>query len=121
MTYSHLGHFVLTTTLLPLLKHTASLPSSDVRVVTLSSIQHSSASNDVSFIDRSAWNKHGDETGANLKWAMSARYSKAKLANLLFAKELQRRVDRDGVPIISVAVHPGAAGTGEHGTIFLIL
>ena len=36
----------------------------------------------------------------------------SKLANILFTKELQRRFKARGVPIISVAVHPGGVITG---------
>jgi NAD(P)-dependent dehydrogenase (short-subunit alcohol dehydrogenase family) len=38
-------------------------------------------------------------------------YGQAKLANLLFALELQRRADAAGVPLTSVAAHPGFAAT----------
>ncbi|MPZ68057.1 MAG: SDR family NAD(P)-dependent oxidoreductase [Actinobacteria bacterium] len=38
-------------------------------------------------------------------------YSNTKQANLLFAQELHRRCERAGSPVISVAVHPGAAST----------
>jgi NAD(P)-dependent dehydrogenase (short-subunit alcohol dehydrogenase family) len=40
-----------------------------------------------------------------------AAYGQAKLANLLFALELQRRADAHGVPLTSVAAHPGYAAT----------
>ncbi|HMC67594.1 MAG TPA: short-chain dehydrogenase, partial [Mycobacteriales bacterium] len=38
-------------------------------------------------------------------------YSQSKLANLLFAYELQRRLDAAGAETISVAAHPGYAAT----------
>ena len=38
-------------------------------------------------------------------------YGQSKLANLLFAYELQRRLDRAGIETISVAAHPGYTGT----------
>jgi NAD(P)-dependent dehydrogenase (short-subunit alcohol dehydrogenase family) len=38
-------------------------------------------------------------------------YSQSKLANLLFTRELQRRADQAGVPLYSLAVHPGWAAT----------
>jgi NAD(P)-dependent dehydrogenase (short-subunit alcohol dehydrogenase family) len=36
-------------------------------------------------------------------------YSMSKLANLLFARELDRKAKREGLDITSVAVHPGYA------------
>jgi NAD(P)-dependent dehydrogenase (short-subunit alcohol dehydrogenase family) len=42
------------------------------------------------------------------KWGA---YSQSKLANLLFAFELQRRLAAAGKPTISVAAHPGYAAT----------
>src|SRR5688500_18871956 len=38
-------------------------------------------------------------------------YAQSKLANLLFADELQRRLSAAGQRTISVAAHPGVAGT----------
>ena len=38
-------------------------------------------------------------------------YGQSKLANLLFAFELQRRADRADLPLTSVACHPGSAAT----------
>ena len=38
-------------------------------------------------------------------------YGQSKLANLLFMFELQRRADAAGVPLLSVASHPGYAAT----------
>lgn len=41
-----------------------------------------------------------------------AAYS--KLANALYAKQLQRRVDLEGIPITVMALHPGSVNTGWH-------
>lgn len=38
-------------------------------------------------------------------------YANTKQANLLFAQELHRRCEKAGSPVVSVAVHPGAAST----------
>jgi NAD(P)-dependent dehydrogenase (short-subunit alcohol dehydrogenase family) len=38
-------------------------------------------------------------------------YAQSKLANLLFMRELQRRVDQAGVPLMRLAAHPGYAST----------
>jgi hypothetical protein len=36
-----------------------------------------------------------------------------KLANILFTKELQKRFNAEGVPAISISLHPGEVKTGE--------
>ncbi|MEW8972541.1 MAG: oxidoreductase [Mesobacillus sp.] len=91
---NHLGHFVLTGLLLPLLKKT---PGS--RVVTLSSIAHRGASIDFDNLDGSKGYK-----------AMKF-YGQSKLANLLFARELDNRLKLHGIQTISVACHPGISNT----------
>jgi len=91
---NHLGHFALTGLLLPILKKT---PGS--RVVTVSSGVH--VSGDIHFDDLQ-WEKKYDQWGA---------YAQSKLANLLFAYELQRRFAETGIKAISVSCHPGYAAT----------
>lgn len=86
----HVGHFLLTRLLLARLK--ASAPA---RVVVVSSKAHRHASD----IDFEAIRRPTQSVGA-LK-----EYSTAKLANLLFAKELARQLDGTGVN--TYAVHPG--------------
>lgn len=39
------------------------------------------------------------------------RYAVSKAATTLFAQELQRRLDEQGLPILSIAVHPGEVAT----------
>jgi hypothetical protein len=39
---------------------------------------------------------------------------RTKLANMLFAAELQRRLDAEGSQIIVLSLSPGAVSTGEH-------
>ncbi|HET7310914.1 MAG TPA: oxidoreductase [Mycobacteriales bacterium] len=91
---NHLGHFALTGLLLPsLLARTGS------RVVTVSSTAHKIGS--ISF---------DDLLGEKRYWSWGA-YAQSKLANLLFAYELQRRLDTAGATTISVAAHPGYAST----------
>ena len=91
---NHLGHFALTGLLLPILKAT-----SNARVVTVSSGVH--VSGDIHFDDLQ-WEKKYDRWGA---------YAQSKLANLLFAYELQRRLNAAGIKLISVGCHPGYAAT----------
>ena len=91
---NHLGHFALTGLLLPALKKTPG-----ARIVTVSSGVH--VSGDIHFDDLQ-WEKKYDRWGA---------YAQSKLANLLFAYELQRRFAGTGIKAISVSCHPGYAAT----------
>ena len=91
---NHLGHFALTGLLLERLRAT---PGG--RVVTVSSGAHRMGK--IRFDDphwRSGYSK----------WPA---YGQSKLANLLFAYELQRRLAAAGADTISVAAHPGYAAT----------
>ncbi|KZO91902.1 NAD-P-binding protein [Calocera viscosa TUFC12733] len=107
----HVSPFVFTITLLPLLEATAKQPGTDVRIVTISSIAHfnikrAKFDSIEDFRDNYSSGGKVNSTTANL-----ARSGQAKLANILFAKELQRQLDAAGVPIISVSLHPGAVVT----------
>lgn len=90
----HLGHFTFTAGLLPLL-----LRSPSPRVVTVSSLVHKSGSFD--------WNDLQMERG----YFAQRPYNQTKLANLLFARELQRRATAAGINLLSIAVHPGVTRT----------
>jgi NAD(P)-dependent dehydrogenase (short-subunit alcohol dehydrogenase family) len=90
----HFGHFALTGLLLDLLNAT---PGS--RVVTVASGGHIMGRMD---FDNLQWERN------YRKWPA---YGRAKLANLLFTFELQRRLARAGSTTIATAAHPGSAGT----------
>ncbi len=93
---NHLGHFALTGHLLDLLIGSAG----ESRVVTHSSGAHESGA--IDFDDLHREQSYG-------KWDA---YGQSKLANLLFAYELQRRLEAaDVTGTISVACHPGYAAT----------
>ncbi|WP_241895768.1 oxidoreductase [Jatrophihabitans sp. GAS493] len=92
---NHLGHFVLTGLLLP---HLLEAPAA--RVVTVSSVAHFGGGPDV--IDGNAGPGYSPQKA----------YSNSKLANLLFALELQRRAEARSLPLSSTAAHPGVAATG---------
>ena len=92
---NHLGHAALTWLLMPVLR---SRPGT--RVVTVSSLAHRGGGldpDDLNF-ERRTYNP-------------AAAYSASKLANLLFALELDRRAQAAGMDLISVAAHPGLTDT----------
>jgi NAD(P)-dependent dehydrogenase (short-subunit alcohol dehydrogenase family) len=93
---NHLGHFALTGHLLDILAGT----EGETRVVTHSSGAHTAGEMD--FDDLHREQSYG-------KWEA---YGQSKLANLLFAYELQRRLNDAGITDTkSVACHPGYADT----------
>ncbi|KAG8975576.1 hypothetical protein FRB90_009492, partial [Tulasnella sp. 427] len=104
----HLGPFVLTQELLPVLKRTAAEPGSDVRIISLSSKMHGNVPKKPDFRNLEGWN---DINGASFIES-GKRYMVSKLAIVLFIKELQSRFDADKVPITCLAVSPGLVDTG---------
>jgi NAD(P)-dependent dehydrogenase (short-subunit alcohol dehydrogenase family) len=91
---NHLGHFALTNLLLD---RVLAVPGS--RIVTVSSVGHRFARNGIRFDDLQ-WERSYSRIGA---------YGQAKLANLMFTYELQRRLQ--GTNSIAVAAHPGGSNT----------
>ncbi|GLY16981.1 short-chain dehydrogenase [Kineosporia sp. NBRC 101677] len=91
---NHLGHFALTGLLLDRL-----LPVPGSRVVTVSSTGHRIQA--AIHFDDLQWERSYSRVGA---------YGQAKLANLMFTYELQRRLAHHGTTI-AVAAHPGVANT----------
>jgi NAD(P)-dependent dehydrogenase (short-subunit alcohol dehydrogenase family) len=91
---NHLGHFALTGLLLEPLR-AAPAP----RVVTISSGAHRAG--------RMRW----DDLQGERRYHRWLAYGQSKLANLLFAFELQRRAERAGLGLRSMAAHPGFTHT----------
>ncbi|MBE1495317.1 NAD(P)-dependent dehydrogenase (short-subunit alcohol dehydrogenase family) [Amycolatopsis lexingtonensis] len=91
---NHLGHFAFTGLLLDLL-----LPVEGSRVVTVSSVAHDIRA--AIHFDDLQWENSYDRVAA---------YGQAKLANLMFSYELQRRLAPRGTTA-AVAAHPGVART----------
>ncbi|MDQ6848953.1 MAG: oxidoreductase [Actinomycetota bacterium] len=86
-----LGHFALTGLLLPKITD---------RVVTLSSVAHRVGTID---LDDLNWRRR--------RYRRWAAYGQSKLADLMFAYELQRRLTATGSTVRSLAAHPGFAAT----------
>jgi NAD(P)-dependent dehydrogenase (short-subunit alcohol dehydrogenase family) len=91
---NHLGHFALTALLIGAMEH-----RDDARIVTVSSGAHRMGR--IEFDDLQSRNRYR-------RWRA---YGQSKLANLLFAFELDRRLRAAGSAIRSLAAHPGYAAT----------
>nr|MCW2727831.1 short-chain dehydrogenase [Aeromicrobium sp.] len=94
---NHLGHFAWTAGLWPL------LDASGARVVTVASSAHASAGG----IDLTSLTPEG----SSRRFRRWQSYAESKLANLVFAVELDRRAKAAGSSVVSVAAHPGYAST----------
>ncbi|MFI8219995.1 oxidoreductase [Streptomyces sp. NPDC085932] len=93
---NHLGPFALTNLL---------LPSITDRVVTVASNAHRASGVDINFEDIQSESSYNP-------WRA---YQQSKLANLLFTRELQRRLTKSGSSVTAHAVHPGYAATNLQG------
>ena len=110
MATNHLGPFLLTTLLLPLLEKTARAEAaSDVRIVNVSSSAIDYLDGGHSFGSLEAWNDDFGGEGNPMHYMQRYAYSKA--ANVLFTGELQRKLNAKGSRVLVVAVHPGVVGT----------
>jgi NAD(P)-dependent dehydrogenase (short-subunit alcohol dehydrogenase family) len=101
---NHLAPFLLTNTLLPALEK-AGEPRRHARIVNVASEAARRASIDL-----------GDLMGSR-RFSMMSAYSQSKLANILFTKELARRLPPR--PISANCLHPGLVGTniGNKGRV----
>lgn len=91
---NHLGTFALTGLLLPKLAQ-----SKKSRIVITSSLAHRSGR--INFAD----------INAEKRYSAMERYAMSKLANILHAGELDRRLRASGSPTIAMCCHPGVADT----------
>jgi NAD(P)-dependent dehydrogenase (short-subunit alcohol dehydrogenase family) len=94
-----LGHFALTGLLLPALEQASAGSSEPSRIVTIASIAH----------------KRGSLNFEDLQYKQNyspmRTYQQSKLANLMLALEMDRRLRAAHSNILSVAAHPGVANT----------
>ncbi len=92
---NYLGHFALTGQLLELTQNTPG-----ARIVTVTSLS-----------ERVGKLGLDDLNWERTRYSKRAAYARSKLANLVFALELDRRLRKAGAQAISVAAHPGYAAT----------
>ena len=88
-----LGHFLLTELLLPLLKKSAA-SGFRPRIVIVSSVAHTAATS-----------MHWEDLNWEKSYDKNRAYAQSKLANVLHAKELARRLKDEGISVFSL--HPG--------------
>jgi NAD(P)-dependent dehydrogenase (short-subunit alcohol dehydrogenase family) len=91
---NHLGHFALTGLMMPAL-----LKAAAPRVVTVSSLAHRNGK--IAF----------DDLQGEKKYVPWTQYNESKLANLMFALELDRRARDYQSKLVSIPVHPGISRT----------
>jgi NAD(P)-dependent dehydrogenase (short-subunit alcohol dehydrogenase family) len=96
---NHLGHFALTALLFDRL-----VRREDARVITVTSRQHIRG------------RMHFDDLHGEHKYSKSGFYAQSKLANVVFALELHRRLRAAGIPLRSVLAHPGVVATNLQTT-----
>jgi NAD(P)-dependent dehydrogenase (short-subunit alcohol dehydrogenase family) len=105
-----LGHFALTGLLLPAMERAATGDADGPRIVTVASIAHKQGT------------IHFDDLQFHGGYSPMEAYRQSKLANLMFAMELEKRLRARGSQIMSLAVHPGVAQTnlfqaGQYGAV----
>ncbi|XP_065862941.1 short-chain dehydrogenase TIC 32, chloroplastic-like isoform X2 [Euphorbia lathyris] len=99
---NHVGHFLLTDLLLEIMKNTARESNQEGRIFNVSSIGHH-----VVYREGIRFDKINDQSVYNKYIA----YGQSKLANILHANELARRLKEDGVDITANSLHPGGIAT----------
>ena len=95
---NHLGHFLWTSLLID------PVEAADGRVVVVSSIAHKYG------------RIHFDDLMLTSGYTPSRAYFQSKLANLMFAFELDRRLKASGCKAVAIACHPGYSGTNLQST-----
>lgn len=95
---NHLGHFLLAGLLLDLVEKACG------RIVVVSSIAHKFGT------------IHRDDLMLEKAYSPTHAYSQSKLANLMFALELDRRLRARNSPAMAIACHPGYANTALQDT-----
>ncbi|XP_057952837.1 short-chain dehydrogenase TIC 32, chloroplastic-like isoform X2 [Malania oleifera] len=99
---NYVGHFLLTNLLLDTMKKTAHESGKEGRIVSLSSYLHR-----MSYSEGIRFDRINDESG----YKSLAAYGQSKLASLLHANELARRLEEDGAEVTANSLHPGIVST----------
>ncbi|GAB7364079.1 hypothetical protein MBLNU230_g4631t1 [Neophaeotheca triangularis] len=100
MALNHMGHVILTSHLLPLLKQTAEKDT--VRIVNLGSNAHQASPSDTKFESLEDLNQ---DLGPN------GQYGRSKLAAILYSRYLAQHLTKSHPKILVNATHPGFVAT----------
>ena len=103
MGVNHLGHFYLTHLLWPLIKK-----AEEPRIINLSSLGHQGTG--LIFKDNTTID-FTDMNFKNQKYRWDIAYSRSKMANVLFTRQLQAKMDQAGIKGYSYSLHPGCIAT----------
>lgn len=95
---NHIGHFLLTTELWDVIKRSGT-PQDKARVINLSSVGNYVYAPDEGI--------RLDDLKGERHYNIFERYGASKLANILFTKELNRRIEAERANVVTVSVHPG--------------
>lgn len=101
MAVNHMGHVVLNSQLLPILKKTAS-DGNSVRIVTLGSNAHQAAPSSTKFASLDELNQDLGPNGS---------YGRSKLAVILYVRYLARHLTASHPNILANSTHPGFVDT----------
>eukprot|EP00249_Psilotum_nudum_P018397 c26784_g1_i2 orf=727-1335(+) len=102
---NHIGHFLLTNLLLDKMKSTAEMTGIEGRIVNVSSLAHGWApSQGINF----------DHINDKSSYSPYQAYGQSKLANILHANELARRLKAEGANITANSLHPGIIESNLH-------
>jgi len=96
MGVNYMGHFALTLKLLDIMKTTSERDNKEGRVINVSSMGH-----------RLSHIHFDDMHYKNRSYSKWRAYGQSKVANILFTKELNRRLRESNVNITSNSLHPG--------------
>eukprot|EP00250_Pteridium_aquilinum_P022745 c25651_g1_i1 orf=298-1251(-) len=99
---NHIGHFLLTNLLLDDMKRTAQASGIEGRIVIVSSEGHR-----FTYRGGICFDKLNEKSG----YVAFLAYGQSKLANVLHAKELAKKLQEEGICITVNALHPGAIVT----------
>jgi retinol dehydrogenase-12/retinol dehydrogenase-13 len=105
---NHIGHFILTNELMDLLKQSGT-KQCPARVVTVAS--------SAAWLFAPPQGIRFDDLKGDQNYDPWERYGSAKLANILFSGELDRRLREEGANVLAVSLHPGSVastGLGRH-------